>query len=329
MSDWREEAIERHGSEEARMAGPRPGGAGWHDEDAPRIDVSAFGQRPGSVTLPGPDPDRDARIDAYRGRERRRAARTLDRYLELIYDEDIASKRGVEIRVAGERFVEAVGDYVLSRMTGNPWGDAVQAHRDAVSDVQHNRHYDVTNATAVHVPHLHADRSGDDYKTWSCSRVECHNLGGPCAYCGGSMCRVRLVTGASEIPPCTCPRPYGRSEAPDPNCPQHMPTALQHKSDSGVGVPRCPVDGQWCSTCQIGGGNGTGGMCARQHKGDSGAPTPDDEPCRPMPDGGWRCVPWKPCAKPGGCLLPDDEDRAHDLCFAQGPCGDDCPVSGR
>jgi hypothetical protein len=36
-------------------------------------------------------------------------------------------------------------------------------------------------------------------------------------------------------------------------------TRLEHN----VGVPRCPVDGQWCSTCRIGGGNGTGEQCAR------------------------------------------------------------------
>jgi hypothetical protein len=30
-----------------------------------------------------------------------------------------------------------------------------------------------------------------------------------------------------------------------------------------VGVPRCPVNGEWCSTCRIGKGNGTGGECAR------------------------------------------------------------------
>lgn len=36
-------------------------------------------------------------------------------------------------------------------------------------------------------------------------------------------------------------------------------------------------------------------------------PVPDDEPCRRAPGGGWHCVPWKPCAREGGCLLPDDE----------------------
>lgn len=71
----------------------------------------------------GPDPARDARVDAYRDRERRRAARALDRYMELIYDEDIAAKRGAEIRTAGERFVEQVGDYVLARLGERPAAD--------------------------------------------------------------------------------------------------------------------------------------------------------------------------------------------------------------
>jgi hypothetical protein len=90
-----------------------------------------------------PDPDRDQRIEAYRDRERRRAARAMDRYIEVL-NGPFTNHMPPELDVAGERFVEAVGDYVLSRMTGNPWGDAVQAHRDRVSEVQHNRHYGAT-----------------------------------------------------------------------------------------------------------------------------------------------------------------------------------------
>lgn len=53
-----------------------------------------------------------------------------------------------------------------------------------------------------------------------------------------------------------------------------------HNGDYGVGVPRCPVDGQWCNTCRIGGGNGIGGECARlAHKPDCGV-----DPCA-----GGRC----------------------------------------
>jgi hypothetical protein len=63
----------------------------------------------------GPDPARDARINAYRDRERRRASRLLDRYLELLAP--VAPTGNVEsISAAGERFVEAVGDYVLARL---------------------------------------------------------------------------------------------------------------------------------------------------------------------------------------------------------------------
>jgi hypothetical protein len=59
----------------------------------------------------GPDPARDARIDAYRDRERRRAAAALDRYIDTMFTptQQLA-------QVAGERFVEAVGDYVLARL---------------------------------------------------------------------------------------------------------------------------------------------------------------------------------------------------------------------
>jgi hypothetical protein len=108
------------------------------------------------------DPERDARREAYADRERRKAARALDRFMELHVD-DIDVSTGDRARVvAGEHFVEAVGDYVLSRL-------------------QQKSHY--------------------------------------------------------------------------------------------------------------------------------GAPTPDDDPCRPLPGGGWHCVPWKPCAKPGGCLFPDGTDE--------------------
>jgi hypothetical protein len=61
----------------------------------------------------GPDPARDARIDAYRDRERRRAARALDRYMEVMFSPPLDE---VARRVAGERFVEEVGDYVLARL---------------------------------------------------------------------------------------------------------------------------------------------------------------------------------------------------------------------
>lgn len=85
----------------------------------PRIDISAFGERPGSVTVPGPDPARDARVDAYRDRERRRAARLLDRYLEVAYEvsgHNLPLDGSLRLNAAGDRFVEAVGDYVLSRL---------------------------------------------------------------------------------------------------------------------------------------------------------------------------------------------------------------------
>jgi hypothetical protein len=59
------------------------------------------------------DPERDSRREAYRERERRRAARALDRYIETLKWPFAAQP---PTGVAGERFVEAVGDYVLSRM---------------------------------------------------------------------------------------------------------------------------------------------------------------------------------------------------------------------
>lgn len=91
---------------------------------------------------------REARRRVYAQDERRKAARALDAYLSALYGTPRESWTA-EADVAGEKFVERVGDYVLSRLA-------------------HKSHY---------------------------------------------------------------------------------------------GVPRCPVDGQFCSTCRIGGGNGTGGEC--------------------------------------------------------------------
>lgn len=59
----------------------------------------------------GPDPARDARIDAYRDRERRRAARALDRYIEALQTGDVAVSA-----VAGDHVVELIGDYILARL---------------------------------------------------------------------------------------------------------------------------------------------------------------------------------------------------------------------
>jgi hypothetical protein len=70
----------------------------------------------------------------------------------------------------------------------------------------------------------------------------------------------RLEREVRQIEYCHCveqgyPGPHARSEGCAPE----------------VGVPRCPVDGQWCSTCRIGMGNGTGGKCARQFAPDASA----------------------------------------------------------
>lgn len=87
----------------------------------------------------GPDPDRDARIDVYRDRERRRAARALDRYIEAMFlsQADVPQRLGMgECRVAAGRFVEAVGDYVLSRL-------AESSDRDVAFGLQQKSHYGV------------------------------------------------------------------------------------------------------------------------------------------------------------------------------------------
>lgn len=82
-------------------------------------------------------PARDARVDVYRDRERRRAARALDRYIEAMFlsPADVPQHLGMgESRVAADRFVEAVGDYVLARLG------------DSALNVQQKSHYDVAAA---------------------------------------------------------------------------------------------------------------------------------------------------------------------------------------
>lgn len=187
-----------------------------------------------------PDPERDARREAYQERERRRAARALDRYIEAMFvsPADVPQHLGMGAsNVAADRFVEAVGDYVLSTIKEH-WQDLIerydQAFRDHVEQgLQQNRHYGVPTPPGM--------LFGNDAHGGAPDGI-------------GSM-------------------PFEGCDWPAEQCSGHysiraLPT--QHKRDSGVGVPRCPVDGQWCSTCPIGGGNGTGGTCARQHKSDHG-----------------------------------------------------------
>lgn len=59
--------------------------------------------------------DREARRAAYAARERRRAAAALDRFLAVLYGtpDEVWTDAA---RVENDRFVEAVGDYVLARI---------------------------------------------------------------------------------------------------------------------------------------------------------------------------------------------------------------------
>jgi hypothetical protein len=136
-----------------------PGGcllAGLADPPHPTcIDTSTIGEAPGTSWVcgpgcprpAGPDPARDARIDAYRDRERRRAARALDRYIEGLVDAPKLWSEAAD--VAGERFVEQVGDYVLARIAGD--ADAIEGAARALRarDAHHNGHYGVTETVAT------------------------------------------------------------------------------------------------------------------------------------------------------------------------------------
>lgn len=80
----------------------------------------AFGRRtfvhgPDCPKPAGPNPDRDKRIDAYRDRERRRATRALDRYVEVVMAERDGDLSAVPA-IAADHLIEVVGDYVLARL---------------------------------------------------------------------------------------------------------------------------------------------------------------------------------------------------------------------
>lgn len=136
---------------------------------APRVTLPL--DPPPYVPVPiAPDAARDARVAARRRQYAVKAGRALDRYMDT-WEAAVAGNGPVlPILSAGEDFVEAVGDYVLSRL-------------------QHNRAYGVTDESAGDVPHVHPM---GEHEIRSCSRVECHNMGGPCDYCGGAQCRVKL-----------------------------------------------------------------------------------------------------------------------------------------
>jgi hypothetical protein len=116
--------------------------AGWHDEDAPLFVENGYRVLlPGRVMPIAPDAARDERVDAYRDRERRRAAKALDRYIASMFTSaaDAPQLLGIGAnREAAGRFVEAVGDYVLARLGQTSVGGALPnvPTNDMILDVQ-------------------------------------------------------------------------------------------------------------------------------------------------------------------------------------------------
>lgn len=159
------------------------------------LDTTTYGDLPNRTYVcgpdcprpAGPDPARDARIDVYRDRERRRAARALDRYFEVIIGDKVGGCG--DASVAGERFVEEVGDYVLARL-------AQSSDRDVAFNVQQNSHYDATER-CVPVPDPVTGRPLHAYE------------------CGGHH---NADHGARPGPRCTCVQSSDTGH--DPDCPR-------------------------------------------------------------------------------------------------------------
>lgn len=110
------------------------------------IDDAGAARIPEPAPGPGPeigdDADRDRRIGAYRDRQRRRAVRALDRYIAAVFDDPAQPHVCSTVATAaGDRFVEAVGDYVLSRLQHNSHYGAPVDTEDATvlpSGLTHN-----------------------------------------------------------------------------------------------------------------------------------------------------------------------------------------------
>lgn len=142
----------------------------------------------GPVVPIAADPERDARREIYRDRERRRAARALDRYVQsLDYGEEGQPQFGARsIDVAGERFVEAVGDYVLARIAGD--ADALEGAARALRarDLHQKADYgvpnpDPTGALADMCSQLPGCRPGTDGEHSASCEVSIYRLDSPCA----------------------------------------------------------------------------------------------------------------------------------------------------
>jgi hypothetical protein len=178
----------------ARVPDPGPIAQGWHDEDAPRIGPAAdwFGPigRPRPAAPIEPDEERDARRRAYQDRQRRRAARLMDRWIETTYapgGHSFTERSGM----AGERFVEAVGDYVLARLGPTAATDCPSAFDDEIA-AEHRA--ETAYRLGLVPPEVTAMVARRRYAESQHKR---------------------------DYGACTCPPPYGRSVGPDPECPVH------------------------------------------------------------------------------------------------------------
>lgn len=186
------------------------------------------GYRPAGEPRPaGPDAARDRRIDIYRDRERRRAARALDRYIETVFAvAPRTDEQRAVMSTAGEHLVEAVGDYVLSRI-GERCADGGRpcTNDNCPCKTQHNRHYGVPF----------------DPEAGPCI--------GMCAGCDPS-CHLLQHKSDSGVPIDDPDGLLDRTESVGPTYREMRIEAAHHKSDHGVsdaevqGVPgTCPP---WC-----------------------------------------------------------------------------------
>lgn len=137
-----------------------PHGLRSYTDDAGTVHVST------GARCVGPDPDRDKRIDVYRDRERRRAARALDRYVEAVGDYVLTRGQLAALRSAIDYPEDVPG---LCRCATDPTAACTPSPLlDEESPSHHNRHYGVPAANpyegksiGASIPPAHAEGGHD------------------------------------------------------------------------------------------------------------------------------------------------------------------------
>lgn len=206
------------------------------------------------------DPERDARIEAYRDQERRKAARALDRYLDAWQDAYAGSGPAPVVAAAGERFVQAVGDYVLSRLSAPNVVTGDDGTRYVMSPDAHKSHYGASDVTCPYdCGHTDCPVHGPEDEARSRTH---HNYGASVS--GAPVCSHGYQVGVrgqhvANNQPCTDNPDYGATNPDAVMRPGSDHTGHDHPTTEAA-VVACevhradgsihPEDGRACRICE-------------------------------------------------------------------------------